>query len=115
MSVHADLSGEGDIPKEGSGFIFAYRTFVQEIGSAHSIELGDATRWLDIGWCALYETITEADDQGPAAQYFLTREWIEFLSQTFVTKYESDSIGAVNGIHYKFKPGVVATVVMFET
>lgn len=115
FSIHTDLSGEGDIPAEGSGFIFCYRTFVQETGSAHPIEGDLVSRWVDIGWCALYETITEAMDQGPAGNYWLTREWIEFLAQTFVTKYEVDSISAVNGLHYKFKPGVVCTIVMFET
>lgn len=115
FSIHADLTDEGDIPKEGSGSIFAYRTFIQDTGSAHPIEGLTATRWLDLGWCALYETIVEADDQGPEAQYFLTREWIEFLSQTFITKYEVDAINGVQGLHYKLKPGVVATIVMFET
>lgn len=113
-TIHTDLSDEGDLPKEGSGFIFCYRVFVQDTGSAHPIEGLVASRWLDIGWCALYENITEELDQGPAAHYYLTREWVEFLSQTFVTKYEVDSISAVDGLHYKFKPGVVATIVMFE-
>lgn len=113
--IHEDLSGEGDIPSEGSGVTYFRRVFITNTGSAHPIEGGTADRWLGIGWTCMYENITEADSQGPAGQYFTDRQWIEFLAQGFWDHGEAQAILGYSGLHYKFLPGVVATIVTFES
>jgi hypothetical protein len=114
-TIFADLSGEGDIDVADlpNALIYTYRVYVSDTGAGHAIDLSAAARYVDLGWTALFETITEADSQGPAGTSYLNQQWIEFLYQTYITKDLVDTISGVSGLHYSLKPSVVVTIVVF--
>ena len=112
-TIYTDLAGEGDLSDSGSsGLIFAYRVFVTDIGMGHKIDLSDAARYVDIGWTALFEEIPDGVD-GPEGTSYFNLQWVEFIYQTYVTKQLVDAINGASGIHYSFKPGVVATITVY--
>jgi hypothetical protein len=111
-TIHSDLSGEGDVDMTGASFPGLFRIKVTNPGIAHPVGSDTVVkRWVDFGWIAPFESGVPSEQDGPGTFYYAA-QFIEFELQTFDWVGFANDVHGIDGLHYSFKPGVVADIVV---